>query len=612
MAYSKTSWANNTTPAINASNLNKMEQGIYDANILANDTANVFSYFSSTGQISIVRPTGDAVERRSITWTPDGISITFSGTSSSPFSYFDLFDNSSALPVGIEKGKTYTAQMKGSGTNPTAVYLQIYTYVNGTISPTTIVGIDSSDDPVTFTLDNNVSGLLIRLRVFDATGSISGKLTPLITSFESINAIVTELNTKADETEIVTLQNEIDVKADKTEVEKLSYNLDEISDYVASVNIFNPATAEDGKMFKGDGSDQIIDGYSRTPYYSLSSGQSVSINAFRKFIVFDLEGTRLEWVDSSTSNYTYTATDDCIFRVGFATTSKSTLQIERNSAPTPYERYFKRYAEVKREINSNTKSLAHQGYNRYAPNQTFAAYKAALEHGFKIVECDVNYTLDGYLICCHNDVVYADDLNKRINPTLTSASGNYSTAITIANTSLATLQEYSWGYWKSSDFENETVLLLEDLIKFCKVNGLHLYLDDAFRAVGDNTRRQALFDMLDKYGMGENVTFVTANTIVAEWNDKTSMSISVGTYTENTLQTAIAIKTAYPNIDVIISIPYTQVTESIAKAVRSNSIHLYGWTVDDWIDIYNLIPMVDGIFSNFYRVEDAINRFNNQ
>jgi hypothetical protein len=31
MAYTKTTWVNDTTPAINATNLNKIEQGIYDA-----------------------------------------------------------------------------------------------------------------------------------------------------------------------------------------------------------------------------------------------------------------------------------------------------------------------------------------------------------------------------------------------------------------------------------------------------------------------------------------------------------------------------------------------------------------------------------------------------
>ena len=31
MAYTKTTWVNDTSPAINATNLNKIEQGIYDA-----------------------------------------------------------------------------------------------------------------------------------------------------------------------------------------------------------------------------------------------------------------------------------------------------------------------------------------------------------------------------------------------------------------------------------------------------------------------------------------------------------------------------------------------------------------------------------------------------
>ena len=34
MAYTKTTWNNNAPPAINADNLNKIEQGIYDAHII--------------------------------------------------------------------------------------------------------------------------------------------------------------------------------------------------------------------------------------------------------------------------------------------------------------------------------------------------------------------------------------------------------------------------------------------------------------------------------------------------------------------------------------------------------------------------------------------------
>ena len=45
MAYSKTTWANGTTPAISADNLNKMEQGILDASL--------FSDFESSGKVKL-------------------------------------------------------------------------------------------------------------------------------------------------------------------------------------------------------------------------------------------------------------------------------------------------------------------------------------------------------------------------------------------------------------------------------------------------------------------------------------------------------------------------------------------------------------------------------
>lgn len=59
MAYTKTTFVNNSPPAINADNLNKMEQGIYDAHIiemlLENEVPNtVQTYTFSGGSVSQV------------------------------------------------------------------------------------------------------------------------------------------------------------------------------------------------------------------------------------------------------------------------------------------------------------------------------------------------------------------------------------------------------------------------------------------------------------------------------------------------------------------------------------------------------------------------------
>ena len=50
MAYTKTTWVNNTTPAISADNLNKMEQGIYDAQFPNSGSTGQFLKKTANGQ----------------------------------------------------------------------------------------------------------------------------------------------------------------------------------------------------------------------------------------------------------------------------------------------------------------------------------------------------------------------------------------------------------------------------------------------------------------------------------------------------------------------------------------------------------------------------------
>ena len=55
MAYTKTNWNNNTAPYINATNLNKIEQGIYDNDTAITKTTNVIGYdeYDSTSTYNV-------------------------------------------------------------------------------------------------------------------------------------------------------------------------------------------------------------------------------------------------------------------------------------------------------------------------------------------------------------------------------------------------------------------------------------------------------------------------------------------------------------------------------------------------------------------------------
>lgn len=80
MSYNKTAWKDNQAPAINAANLNKMEQGIYDAHIygaLFTDTVpgTVQTLTFSGGNVSkIEHKTGNvAVRTDDFTYTDSAI-----------------------------------------------------------------------------------------------------------------------------------------------------------------------------------------------------------------------------------------------------------------------------------------------------------------------------------------------------------------------------------------------------------------------------------------------------------------------------------------------------------------------------------------------------------
>ena len=50
MAYTKTTWRNNQSPAINADNLNHIEQGVYEAHQdIAENTQNIENLTTQTG-----------------------------------------------------------------------------------------------------------------------------------------------------------------------------------------------------------------------------------------------------------------------------------------------------------------------------------------------------------------------------------------------------------------------------------------------------------------------------------------------------------------------------------------------------------------------------------
>jgi len=105
--------------------------------------------------------------------------------------------------------------------------------------------------------------------------------------------------------------------------------------------------------------------------------------------------------------------------------------------------------------------IAHHGVLEAVPENTFAAFRMAVELGVDGIEIDIRQTKDNQLILmCDETIDRTTDGKGRVDQLL-----------------YAEIQQYDAGSWRGAEFKNEQVPLLSDVLKFCKINNLKLILN---------------------------------------------------------------------------------------------------------------------------------------
>ncbi|MFZ6657443.1 glycerophosphodiester phosphodiesterase [Undibacterium sp. TJN19] len=130
------------------------------------------------------------------------------------------------------------------------------------------------------------------------------------------------------------------------------------------------------------------------------------------------------------------------------------------------------------------KVIAHRGGGILAPENTLAAMRCGLEHGFAAVEFDVMLSKDGIPVLMHDP-----EFGRTV-------SGHGAVADTLA----ADLQKKDAGKWLAERFAGEPVPLYADIVHFCRQHGIWMNVEikpapgveeETGRVVAEQT--QALF-----------------------------------------------------------------------------------------------------------------------
>ena len=231
--------------------------------------------------------------------------------------------------------------------------------------------------------------------------------------------------------------------------------------------------------------------------------------------------------------------------------------------------------------NNNIKSVNHRGFNTVAPENTLPAFKLSKEMGFEYVECDVQLTQDGIPVLIHDETI-----NRTSNGT------GY-----VKDLTFEYLRNLDFGKWKNIKYSGTKIPTFDEFIFLCKNLGLHPYIEIKFNA--NYSDAEMLFDIVKKYGMINNVTWISGYMTGLERISQLDSHARLGIVTRDiTLDTInVSKKIKKENNIVFISANYDLIEEEV-KLCSDNYLPIEVWVVNDKQLISKINPYVTGMASD--------------
>lgn len=630
MAYIKTTWRNNQSPAINADNLNHIEEGVYEAHQdIAENTQNIENLTTQTG----ANTSAIALEKTQRQQADTAETLARENADNLLSARMDTFTQ---LPSGSTSGDAELIDIRVGAdgvTYPTAgdavrgqvtdlkSDLRQLTSTTTTFSDGYISSADGQLKPATgdaqktsdyievsngFIIDVDITYTANRYRNaaiygYDAGKKYIGRLAlvdggsykqfTISTTIanESVRYIRFNFNTYGD-TYTCSVNAYPNVRSN---VLALQHEIKELP--MSCLNLRDTIAWQKGDISSGS----IIASTTRIVTTDIICKPYDIVLPFNADVFYmmwtydDVQGSNPVWGGYvNMYNYAiyripYIIPANTCFRliIRYTDTTISETDIRDAEIYKLVEMYeYGSYTTVAKSLRStNIMSIAHQGMGTNPDDKgqsKMSALIRARNFGFSHIETDIQWSSDNVPVCCH-DATFTDT--------------NTSNTITIADHTLQELKTY--GYY------DETILSLEEVIAFCKENGMGLVIDHGYNFT--NAQWSIAFALVNKYVMQDHVIWlVTAGTETGtfpnEWYSKAHIAVlSNSNDLTADIEYAQSIKTNFNHV--YIDVNANVMTPTIlANAIASlgADIKLIIWTIDrtDWLASFK--PYVAGITSN--------------
>ncbi len=137
------------------------------------------------------------------------------------------------------------------------------------------------------------------------------------------------------------------------------------------------------------------------------------------------------------------------------------------------------------------KLQAHRGVNTEYPENTMSAFKAAVEQGYSIIECDLKCTFDGELVFLHDPT---------LNRTGRKPDGSmFEETVNMSDITFAEAITYDYGFFKGVQFRGEKLVTLRELLDFARETQIPLKIDNSWQWFSEEIREK-IIDTIAEYG----------------------------------------------------------------------------------------------------------------
>jgi len=166
-------------------------------------------------------------------------------------------------------------------------------------------------------------------------------------------------------------------------------------------------------------------------------------------------------------------------------------------------RFAEQLAEVKETGKMKEYILeAHRGAAFDCPESTMAAFRAAHERGYGMIELDTKFTADNVCVILHDNT---------INRTARNSDGSaLANDIRISSLTFEEARKYDYGIWMGEKFKGEKLVTLEEILTFAKEKEIQLKFDNVVQSHNAD-QRKIFFDTIEAADMPDGLVGFTAN-----------------------------------------------------------------------------------------------------